>query len=73
MAVAGVVIAAGIGLALSEHWLDIAQLVPLLFVLPCIAMMFMCMKGMNHSQQVDSPAKRGSAGDEPPTATDPRH
>lgn len=44
LAVAGVVIAAGIGLALSQHWLDVATLVPLLFVLPCMAMMFMCIK-----------------------------
>lgn len=72
-AVASVVIAAGIGLALSQHWFDIADLLPLLFVLPCMAMMFVCMKGMNHNQQVDTPTKRGSTAEGSPTATDPRH
>ena len=41
-------------LALSQHWLAIADLVPLLAVLPCAVMMFHCMKGMNHGQQTDT-------------------
>jgi hypothetical protein len=45
-------VAAGAALlALWQHWLTITDLVPLLFVLPCAAMMFMCLKGMNHGQQ----------------------
>lgn len=72
LAVAGVVIAAGIGLALSQHWLDLATLVPLLFVLPCMAMMFMCIKGMNRSQQTDSTTKRRSTDDGPLTGAEPR-
>jgi len=34
-----------LALALDQHWLLAVQLVPLLFLLPCMAMMFMCMKG----------------------------
>jgi hypothetical protein len=40
-----------IALALTQHWLAVAELGPLLFLLPCALMMFMCMKGMNHGQQ----------------------
>lgn len=54
LAVAGVVVIAGTGLVLSRHWLDTANLVPLLFVLPCMAIMFMCMKGINRGRQTDS-------------------
>src|SRR6266851_4239164 len=67
LVVAGAVAAAFGALALSQHWLASADLVPLLFVLPCAAMMFMCMKGMNHGQQADT------AQVSPPTATDTRN
>jgi len=46
--------AAAIALVLSQHWLAIADLVPLLAVLPCAVMMFHCMKGMNRGQQTDT-------------------
>ncbi len=46
----GGVIVAATALALNQHWVAAASLVPLLFVLPCAVMMFMCMKGMNHGQ-----------------------
>src|SRR6476660_1710707 len=46
--------AAAIALALSQHWFAIADLVPLLVVLPCAVMMFHCMKGMNRGQQTDT-------------------
>jgi hypothetical protein len=46
--------AAAIALALSQHWLAIADLVPLLAVLPCTVMMFLCVKGMNRGQQTDT-------------------
>ena len=46
--------AAAIALALSQHWLAIADLVPLLAVLPCAVMMFHCVKGMNRGQQTDT-------------------
>jgi hypothetical protein len=47
--IAGLVAAAATALALSQHWLAAADLVPLLFVLPCGAMMLMCMKD-NHGE-----------------------
>ena len=46
--------AAGIAIGLSQHWLTIVELTPLLFLLPCLAMMFMCMKGMNHGRQTSA-------------------
>jgi DUF2933 family protein len=50
----GAAIMAATALALSHHWLTVAELAPLLFLLPCAVMMFMCMKGMNHSQQTSA-------------------
>jgi hypothetical protein len=66
----GGVIVAGAALGLSQHWLTVADLVPLLFVLPCAVMMFMCMKGMNHGQQTS--AAPASAGADTPISTDTR-
>ena len=40
-----------VALALGQHWLSIAALPLLLFLVPCAVMMLMCMKGMNHGQQ----------------------
>lgn len=48
---AGGVIVAVIVLALNQHWIAAATLTPLLYVLPCALIMFMCMKGMHHDQQ----------------------
>ena len=39
-----IVAVAALGLALAQHWLTVAALTPLLFVLPCFLMMLMCMK-----------------------------
>jgi len=65
-------VAAGAALlALWQHWLAIADLVPLLFVLPCAAMMFMCLKGMNHGQQADT--VQPSAPKETTTVTEVRN
>ena len=66
--IVAMVIAASVALTVGQHWLAIADLVPLLFVLPCAVMMFMCMKGMNHGPQTDtaqdtSPKERTTAGD----------
>ena len=47
----GGAIVAALALALNQHWLTIAALPPLLFLLPCALMMLHCMKGMNHDQQ----------------------
>jgi hypothetical protein len=49
--IAGLATAAGAGFALSQDWIAVANLVPLLFTLPCAAMMFMCMKGMRQGQR----------------------
>ncbi len=48
--IVAVVAAATIAVALGQQWLSAAALVPLLFILPCAAMMFMCMKGDGHGQ-----------------------
>ena len=66
--IAGAVIAGVVALALSQHWLAVADLSPLLFILPCAVMMFICMKGMNHGQQNDS--AQTSDRNETSTATD---
>jgi hypothetical protein len=50
LAVAAAVAAAIGAIALNQHWLAVASLVPLLYVLPCAVMMFACMKSMNHGQ-----------------------
>jgi hypothetical protein len=54
LVIAVAVAAAAIAFALSQHWLAVAELVPLLVVLPCAVMMFTCMKGMNRGQQADT-------------------
>jgi len=40
-----------IAFGLSQNWLTLAGLLPFLYILPCAAMMLMCMKGMNHAPQ----------------------
>jgi hypothetical protein len=67
----GGAIVAGTALALSQHWLTIAELTPLLFLLPCAAIMFMCMKGMNHDQQTS--AAPASADADTPIGADTRN
>ncbi|TXH38892.1 MAG: DUF2933 domain-containing protein [Rhodospirillaceae bacterium] len=51
---AGGAAALALGLALSQHWVTLAALAPLLYVLPCAVMMFMCMRGMGHKPQAGS-------------------
>ena len=43
--VGGVFVVASVALALGQGWIALASLTPLLFLLPCALMMFMCMKG----------------------------
>ena len=50
----GSAIVAVVALALNQRWLTVAELTPLLYLLPCTVMMFMCMKGMNHGQQTSA-------------------
>src|SRR5260370_27380446 len=66
----GGAIVAALALALNQHWLTVADLPLLLFLLPCAVMMLHCMKGMNHGQQTagaqaapdtDKPAGTGAA------------
>jgi hypothetical protein len=57
-------------LALGQHSLAAANLLPLLYVLPCAAMMFMCMKGMHHGQPKG--AAQTSSQNEAPAPTDVR-
>ena len=57
----GGAIVAGTALALSQHWLTAAALAPLLYLLPCAAMMLMCMKGMNHGEQTSAAPASASA------------
>jgi hypothetical protein len=54
LAIAAAMVAAAAALAVGQHWLAVADLVPLLYVLPCAVMMFVCMKGMGHGQQTDT-------------------
>ncbi|MBN9563495.1 MAG: DUF2933 domain-containing protein [Alphaproteobacteria bacterium] len=49
--IAGLFIVAAAAFAVSQNWIAFATLLPLLFVLPCAAMMVMCMKGMGNGQQ----------------------
>jgi hypothetical protein len=49
----------------GQHWLAIADLVPLLFVLPCAVMMLKCMKGTNRGPQTRT-AQASAPSDTPP-------
>jgi len=61
------ILAAGLGitgLLTGWMWLGAAAVLPLLYTLPCVVMMAMCMRG--HGRSDDAPAKsNGSAGSEP--------
>ena len=70
LAVGAAVAAAAVSLALGHQWLAVTDLVPLVVVLPCAVMMFMCMKGMNHGQQTDT--TQASVQSIRSTATDTR-
>lgn len=65
--IAGVAVAGLTVLALGANWIAFATLVPLLYVLPCAAMMVMCMKGMNHGQT----GNRDAASPSPATVAPP--
>jgi hypothetical protein len=63
----GGAVAAAVAVALNQHWLTVADLPLLLFLLPCAVMMLMCMKGMNHGQQ--TAGAQASANADKPTGT----
>jgi hypothetical protein len=66
----GGAIVAGTALALSQHWLTFPEVAPLLFLVPCAVMIFVCMKGMSHNQQTS--ADPPSAGADTPIGTNTR-
>jgi hypothetical protein len=68
--VAMTAIAAALALAVGQHWLATADLVPLLFVLPCAVTMLKCMKGANREPQTGT--TQAAAPSDTPTATDMR-
>jgi hypothetical protein len=53
MIIGGAVIAIIVALALRQHWVAAADLLPLLFTLPCAAMMAMRMRSMTAGRQTD--------------------
>ena len=65
LVIVGAAASAAVAFALSQHWLAAADLLPLLFALPCAVMMFMCMNDTGNGQQ--SSAASTAARDEPPT------
>jgi hypothetical protein len=68
--VIAVAVASAGAIAVGQHWLALADLVPLLLVLPCAAMMLKCMK---RSPQPDT-TQASAQGDTPATTGtwDPR-
>jgi hypothetical protein len=54
---------AGLGLSLGLNWLTLASLAPLLFLAPCLAMMYMCMKGHTHDKNDDAISTHSSKAD----------
>ena len=69
--IVAMVIGAAVALTVGQHWLAIADLVPLLFVLPCAMMMLKCMRGTNPGPQIG--ATPASAPSDTPTAIDIRN
>ena len=63
----GGAIVVAVALALGQHWLSIAALPLLLFLVPCAVMMFMCMKGMSHGEQTSG--AQASIHPDKPTGT----
>jgi hypothetical protein len=64
--IAGAVAAVAAAFALGQHWLAAADLVALLFIVPCVAMIFM-MHG-SHGQPTNAPPASTQGGT--PSATD---
>ena len=62
--------AAALALAAAQHWLVLADLVPLLFVLPCAMMMLKCIKGTSGGEQTST--TQASVLSDTPTPIDMR-
>ena len=71
LVIALAVAAAAFAIAADQHWLALADLVPLLFVLPCAVMMLKCMKRTNGGEQTG--ITQASALSDTPTAGDMRN
>jgi len=71
LVIALAVAAAAVATAAGQHWLAIADLVPLLFVLPCAVMMLERVKGTNGGEQTGT--TQASAPSDTPTAADGRN
>ena len=65
----GLAVGALTALALGESWVTITGLLPLLYILPCAAMMLMCMKGMNHGQKAGNGDSASQAPAAPPSTS----
>jgi hypothetical protein len=52
LVVAVAMVAVATALAVGQHWVAVADLLPLLYVLPCAVMLFVCMKG--HGPETDT-------------------
>jgi hypothetical protein len=52
----------GVAVALNQHWVALAALAPLLFVLPCAVMLIVCMKGMGQGPYDDAHAVKAPVG-----------
>lgn len=64
-AIAGALAAAAIVLALSQQWLSVRDLLPLLYLLPCAVMMAMCAKGMSQCDNQGSGSGKAQARNTP--------
>ncbi|WP_225769703.1 DUF2933 domain-containing protein [Inquilinus sp. Marseille-Q2685] len=53
------------GFALGWGWLGFAAMAPLLYLLPCMAMMAFCMKGMGRHGGEAPGARRDTSGSDP--------
>ncbi|MFM9848054.1 MAG: hypothetical protein ACKVP3_12945 [Hyphomicrobiaceae bacterium] len=54
--IAGVLTVAVAAVAVSQNWIATANLLPLLFTLPCVLMMLRCMSHGQRTENVPSPA-----------------
>jgi hypothetical protein len=63
--------ATAIAFVYYRHWFAAVDLVSLLYVLPCVAIILICMKHMNHNKQVD--AARASERSDATTDSDARN
>jgi hypothetical protein len=68
---ASVVVASGF--ALNWNWLTAAGLLPILAFLPCMVMMFMCMKHGTHKSDDGTALSDKTFPSRFPTSSDPPH